>query len=130
MDQLLIEATANSPKVEFNPEGLLKLEGRSFPEDATNFYDPLINYVSELESHTVNLHVNLEYINTASSKKLLDLFRELDSNEKIIDILVNWYYEEGDDDSLETAEIFEESLDRMRFVYSEYAEINPIQQII
>jgi hypothetical protein len=124
MEKLVIEATPHSPRVEFNPDGRLKLEGRSFPEDASKFYDELIDYVSELEVHSAILVVNLEYINTASSKKLLDLFRQLDSNENISDVLVNWHYEEGDDDSLETAEIFEESLDRIKFVYSEYAEVN------
>jgi hypothetical protein len=123
MEKLIIEATTHSPRVEFDPDGTLKMEGRSFPEDATEFYSPLINFISELETHTVNFHVNLEYINTSSCKKLLDLFRQLDYNENIFNVLVNWHYEEGDDDSLETAEIFAESLDRVKFVYSEYAEV-------
>ncbi len=124
MEKLVIEATNQSPRVEFNPDGMLKLEGRSFPENASIFYNPLIDYVSELEVMEVILHVNLEYINTASSKKLLELFRRLDSNENIFNVLINWHYEEGDDDSVETAEIFEESLDRVKFVYSVHAEVN------
>jgi hypothetical protein len=124
MEKMIIEASTHSPRVEFCPDGLLKLEGRSFPENASEFYDPLIAYVCELEVMTVNLLVNLEYINTASSKKLLELFRQLDSNENVFNVIVNWHYEEGDDDSLETAEIFEESLDRVKFVYSEYADVN------
>jgi hypothetical protein len=124
MEKLVIEASAYSPRVEFCPDGILKLEGRSFPEDASEFYNPLISYVSELEVLTVNFLVNLEYINTASCKKLLELFRQLDSNEKVFNVVVNWHYEEGDDDGLETAEIFEESLDRVKFIYSEYAEVN------
>jgi hypothetical protein len=124
MEKLIIEASTHSPSVEFYPDGTLKLEGRSFPEDSAAFYDQLITYVSELEVLTVNFLVNLEYINTASCKKLLELFRQLDSNENIFNVVVNWHYEEGDDDSLETAEIFEESLDRVKFLYSQYAEIN------
>jgi hypothetical protein len=125
MEKLVIEATNHSPRVEFNPDGMLKIEGRSFPEDASIFYSELIDYVSEMEVMSVSLLVNLEYINTASSKKLLELFRQLDSNENINIVTVDWHYEEGDDDSVETAEIFEESLDRVKFVYSEYAEVNP-----
>ncbi len=126
MEKLVIEETNHSPKVDFNPEGMLKLEGRSFPEVAAEFYKPLIDFVTELEVMSVTLDINLEYINTASSKLLLELFRQLDSNENIFNILVNWHYEEGDEDSVETAEIFEESLDRVKFVYSEYAEVNPV----
>jgi hypothetical protein len=124
MEKLVIDGTNHSPRVEFNPDGVLKLEGRSFPEDATGFYSPLIEFVSDLEVMSVSLLINLEYINTASSKKLLELFRQLDSNEKIFNVVIDWHYEEGDDDSVETAEIFEESLDRIKFVYSEYAEVN------
>ncbi len=123
MEKIVIVPTNHSPMVDFNHDGRLKLEGRSFPENASSFYDPLIAFVSELEIMDVTLDINLEYINTASSKKLLELFRQLDSNEKIFSILINWHYEEGDDDSRETAEIFEESLDRIKFVYTEYAEL-------
>jgi hypothetical protein len=123
MEKLVIEPTNHSPRVEFYPDGKLKLEGRSFPEDAASFYSPLIDFASELEVMSVSLHINLEYINTASSKKLLEFFRRLDSNENIFTIVIDWHYEEGDDDSVETAEIFEESLDRIKFVYSEYAEV-------
>jgi hypothetical protein len=68
------------------------------------------------------MDVNLEYFNTASSKKIMDLFKHLDANSNIKDILINWHYEEGDDDSVETAEIFEESLFRSKFRYLEIAE--------
>ena len=125
MEKLVIEATNHSPRAEFNPDGKLKLEGRSFPEDAAGFYSPLIQFAAELETMSVTFQINLEYINTASSKKLLELFRQLDFNENIFNVTVDWHYEEGDDDSVETAEIFEESLDRIKFVYSEYAEVNP-----
>ena len=44
------------------------------------------------------------------------------ANNKIEEILVNWYFEEGDEDSVETAEIYEESLLRTDFRYIELAE--------
>ena len=95
------------------------MEGRSFPEDVCKFFDPLISFVSDLETESVVLDVNLEYFNTASSKKLMDLFKHLDANNHIQHILINWHYEEGDDDSIETASIFEESLLRSEFRYME-----------
>ena len=45
-----------------------------------------------------------------------------DANNKICSIKVNWHFEEGDEDSVETAEIYEESLLRVAFRYLEYAE--------
>jgi hypothetical protein len=68
------------------------------------------------------LKVNLEYINSASVKKILDLLKVLDANRNVREIVINWHYEEGDDDTLETGQIFEEMLLRARFYYHEYSE--------
>jgi hypothetical protein len=67
--------------------------------------------------------INLEYFNTSSSKKLLELLKRLDANKQIHSVQVNWHFEEGDEDSVETAEIYEECLNRIDFKYYEYAEI-------
>ena len=119
MESIILEASTHTPHIEFSHDGKLKMEGRCFPEDVSIFFDPLISFVSQLESSCVVMDVNLEYFNTASSKKLMDLFKHLDANNNIKTILINWHYEEGDDDSIETAEIFEESLIRSEFRYIE-----------
>lgn len=123
METLKIEATIHTPLIDFNQNGRLKMEGRSFPEDVSKFYAPLIEFVSNIEAEAVYLDISLDYLNTASSRKMMDLFKHLDANSKIHDILVNWHYEEGDEDSIEIAEIYEESLLRCQFRYHEYAEI-------
>ena len=122
MEILKIEATTHTPLIDFNQDGKLKIEGRSFPEDVTRFYSPLIEFVSELNVSNVTLDISLEYLNTASSRKMMDFFKHLDANSKIQNVLVNWYYEEGDEDSIEIAEIYEEALLRCQFRYHEYAE--------
>jgi hypothetical protein len=65
---------------------------------------------------------NLEYLNSASSKRMLELLKIMDANSKIKSFIINWHYEEGDDDTLETGQIFEEILIRAQFQYHEYAE--------
>jgi sulfatase maturation enzyme AslB (radical SAM superfamily) len=122
MDDILIEATAHHPFVDFKTEGRLKLMGKSIPEDAVKIFNPLIEFVGQLKVPHVTFDINLTYFNTASSKKLLELLKQLDANGKIKTILVNWLYEEGDDDSVETAEIYEECLRRTDFRYKEYEE--------
>ena len=49
METITIEATKHSPEVIFDSNGQLKIEGRSFPENASNFYDPLIQFAADLE---------------------------------------------------------------------------------
>jgi hypothetical protein len=122
MERLTLESSTYLPAYDFTLEGKLLLEGRSIPENASKFYDQLIEFAGNLETEYVIFDINLDYFNTASSKKILDLLKKLDSNEQIKRIQVNWHYEEGDDSSLETAEIYEECLKRIEFKFLEYAE--------
>jgi hypothetical protein len=123
MEPIVIESTGHSPKVNFNPNGQLLLEGKSLPEDVASFYDPLIDFITKLTTDKVVFDINLDYFNTATSKKLFDLLKHLDSNNKNGAVLINWHYEEGDDDSVEMAEIYEEDcLIRTQFRYIKHAE--------
>lgn len=122
MEKLIYEPTSHLPLAEFNVDGRLILEGKAIPENAFKFFDPLINFVDQLAVKKVILDINLIYFNTSSSKKILELLRHLDANNKVNEIIVNWHFEEGDDDSVETAEIYEETLLRTDFRYIEYSE--------
>jgi hypothetical protein len=122
MENLLIEGTSHTPAVDFNVNGKLKMEGRSIPENINSLFEPLIDFVKQLAIDKVEFTINLEYFNTATSKKLLELMKHIEANNKIGEVNVVWHYEEGDDDSMEMAEIYEECLMRTKFRYHEYAE--------
>jgi len=79
--------------------------------------------VKEFSCDEVNLEINLEYFNTAVSKQLHDFLKATESNQKLKKINVKWFYEDGDDEILESGEIYEELLPRMNFSYHRYAEI-------
>ncbi len=122
MESLSIIGTNATPNVIFNTNGKLSLAGRSLPEDVELFYGPLEKWMAALEAEEVLFDINLEYFNSASSKKILDLLKVLDANVKVKVIDIIWHYEEGDDDCLESGQIFEELLMRSSFKYVEYAE--------
>ena len=124
MENLTIASTNHTPEVDFKVNGNLKLEGRSYPENADKFYIPLIEFASELSADHIIFDSSLDYINTASSKILFSLMQLLDEKEDFLSVQVNWHYEEGDEDSIETAEIYEDSLERVKFTYNEYADLN------
>jgi hypothetical protein len=112
MEALLIEGTQKTPQVEFNPQkGVLEIKGRSIPENSIEFYKPLVDWLEEYSSVAVAktvVNVHLEYFNTSSSKCILDVFKKLESIHKSNnDILINWYYEEDDEDMLEAGEDYE-----------------------
>ncbi len=122
MESLSIIGTNSTPHVSFNITGRLSIEGRSLPENAELFFKPLQNWLINLSVDTVTFDFNLEYFNSSSSKKILDLLKILDANNHVKSIQINWHYEEGDDDSLEAGQIFEEMLIRTVFRFVEFAE--------
>jgi hypothetical protein len=122
MNNINIEATNNTPAVRFSTDGRLLIEGRSLPENVQKFYNPLVEWVSMIKAEVVKMDVNLEYFNSASSKKLLELMQTLDANNNIKVLVVNWHYEADDEDALESGQIFEEMLRKAEFRYHEYSE--------
>jgi hypothetical protein len=122
MTNLNFEPTTSTPAVRFTADGRLLIEGRSLPENVSRFYDPLIQWVKELEAEVVRLDLNLEYLNSASSKKLLEMLRAIDRNDCVETFIINWHYEADDEDALESGQIFEDLLDKAEFRYHEYSE--------
>ena len=112
MESVNIQATAKTPRIDFNPEqGILEISGRSTPEDSRVFYKPLISWCEEYatdppEKTTVDVH--LEHFDTSSSKGLLDLIKRLKTiREMHKEVVVVWHYDSDDEDILEAGENFE-----------------------
>jgi hypothetical protein len=123
MENLFIEGSQTLPTVEFQTNGLLKLNGRALPENAHNFFKPLITWVKEFTVDELNLEINLEYFNTAVSKQLYDFLKAVEANNNYKKINLKWFYEDGDDEIKESGEIYEELLPKINFSYHKYAEI-------
>ena len=81
MENLHIEGSDSLPAVEFNNSGLIKLSGRALPENAFEFFNPLIQWVREFSCEELNIEINLEYFNTAVSKQLHDLLKTIENNQ-------------------------------------------------
>ncbi len=115
MEKLEIERRANTPSVLFDPEsGNLKIEGRSIPENPGDFYDELIDWIREYFKNprsNTTVDLNLEYVNSGSSKYLLGLFRVMKEEvQKGHKIDINWYYEEDDEAIQSLGEHYKTSL--------------------
>lgn len=123
MQDLFIQGSDSLPTVSFKTNGELKISGRALPEDAAKFFSPLIHWIEEFSLEEINMEVNLDYFNTSVSKQLLDLFKTIDNKKSIITVNVTWMYEEGDDEMLESGEIYQEILPRFNFSFQKYAEM-------
>ena len=115
MEDYYIKKTFNTPEIRFSKkEGSLKIEGRSIPEDPGEIYDVLINHLNEYykdPEDVTRIDIKLEYINSGSSKYLLELLRVVKRNyDEGHDCLVNWYYEEDDESILELGQHYQNTI--------------------
>ncbi|MDY0201268.1 MAG: DUF1987 domain-containing protein [Bacteroidales bacterium] len=110
---LRIPDTPTSPEIILDKEqNRLEFYGKSLPEDSNEFYSPIISWLKEYvvspNRETVVLF-KLDYFNSSTSKKLLDIFyvlNEIHRQKKVI--LIHWYYRSDDDDMRESGETFSE----------------------
>ena len=117
MENLYIESTEFSPKIIFDVKNhKFELTGISRPEDVVAFYESVIYKVetfvkkithneSDLKNLEFQLKFDLTYMNSASSKyilQILDLFKQLFS--KGANIKVDWVYDDVDDQIFEDGE--------------------------
>lgn len=113
MESLVIKGTRQTPDINFDSNsGILKISGRSIPENSFEFYDPILKWLDEYISNPAKstvLEVMLEYFNTSSSKYILEIFkrfRELANNGAQVNI--KWYYDEDDEEMMETGEDYQD----------------------
>lgn len=109
MNSLYINGTTKTPAVEFLTTGELKIEGKSIPEDCIEFYRPVIRWIEALKDNpptSIILTVKLEYINTSSSKIILNIFRLLQdiAGKSKTNIEIKWFYDTEDEDLQEEGE--------------------------
>ncbi len=121
-----MEGSPKTPSVRFNAEkGIIEIKGRSIPENAIEFYKPMVDWLDEYSRNPAKetvVNFQLEYFNTSSSKCILDLFKKLEAiHKESRSVIINWYYEEDDEDMLEAGEDYE-SIIRIPFTMIEMEE--------
>ena len=115
MKSLSIHETPFTPYVLFESEkGELVSKGKSLPDDANTFYNPIIQWVEEYAvkpqpKTIVNIH--FAYFNTVSSKNILEIFKKI-SQIKVagFDVEIHWIYESEEEDMLEAGRDYESIL--------------------
>jgi len=116
MDKLKINGTAKTPSLLFDAEtGILEIKGRSIPENAIDFFKPVVDWLEEYSKESTEVtqaNIQLEYFNTSSSKCILDIFKKLEAVNKQDEreVVINWHYEEDDEDMLEAGEDYQSIL--------------------
>lgn len=127
MEKFYIPSTSKTPEIFADPSlGSIVFRGRSIPENATEFYQSLAQWLGEYLEHPPQktvVDVCLEYFNTSSSKALVEVFRLLEPlKRRGGEVLLRWHFEEGDEDMRESGEDFRQVL-ALPLVFCEVEEL-------
>ena len=121
MNNIKVEATERSPEIDFNfATNHFAMRGESYPEDVSDFFGEIMkqfyDYVSELTDTDITFTFELIYFNSSTAKVLMGLFDRLDEiAENDNKVIINWCFEEDDDNMEELGEEFGEDLENAEF---------------
>jgi len=121
MDNLIIEPTETSPRIQFDPNTrVFEIIGDSRPESVREFYEPMLNWLEDFSAELLSMLISkptgdpiiitfnfkLHYFNSSSAKYFLDILKKLIAKfySKGVELKVFWYYEDDDEDMLEAGE--------------------------
>ncbi len=105
--------------------GKLMITGRACPEDPTEFYKPIFDWIDEYANSPKDKTIfdfKLSYYNTATSKILMMLLQRM---EELAgdghDVLIRWHYPTDDEDMQEAGEDYSEMVE-VKFEMVPYEE--------
>jgi hypothetical protein len=122
MDPIYIEGTNRTPFVSLDPSGKFKIRGRSIHENPSKFFDPLVEWVKlflTIRQDKIIFDIELEYFNSGSTRYILEILRLIRESSEENGLIVNWYFEDGDDDLFERGQYYESILN-LRFNFIEF----------
>lgn len=123
MKSLLIQATADTPKVHFDKDNnIFEISGLSLPEDAIEFYKPVMRWLEDYfisPNAKTDFNLKLEYFNTASSKQIIQLLLFLEKLNVKSPVKILWHYKDIDEDMHDLGEEYSEII-KVKFELIEY----------
>ncbi len=115
MNDFLYKGDSKTPTIRLSSEnGEMEISGKSIPENSVEFFKPvhewIDRYLDDPKDKTI-FKMKLEYFNTSSSKSLIEIFRKFEELFRAgKEVLIEWYYEQEDEDMYESGEDFRDIL--------------------
>ncbi len=124
MEQIIrVEQTKNTPSIYIDKNlNLCRIEGSSFPEDASETYVPVFKWLEELADKVVEnlkFEFDFDFLNSISHKKVWIILNELHKfYEKGSNVKIIWYHDKYDEEIMEAGEDLSEFVDVPFEVYA------------
>jgi SiaC family regulatory phosphoprotein len=115
MNDLIIPGSISSPTVRLDAaRGSMELSGESYPQNAFDFFAPILDWTRQYLRECpdpLSLELRLSYLNTSSTKCVIDLLDLLEGAYKIgRQVHVVWYCDKENERAQEAAEEFHEDV--------------------
>ena len=115
MTSLILPPTRNTPSIWFEPNvGRFEMSGISVPENATEFYQPVYDWLDTTLPHITEgqlFRFQLSYFNSTSLKAIFLLLKRIVDNGVLgPKAVIRWCVEEDDEFMIESAEMYMELL--------------------
>lgn len=115
MENIYIEHTFHTPEVYFDmEEHKLHIVGKSYPEDASRFYEPVVAWLEgnifEIKDK-FSVEFQFDYFNTSSSKYILRIFLILEDFKKAhpeVALSIIWKYHPNDEEMMESGQEYQQ----------------------
>lgn len=108
MEPLIRKATEDTPEIILDKDkNTFSISERSLPENAFDFYKPVYEWLEQYitqPTEQTELHIKLDYFNTASAKQLGKIFNLLETIKYSLKVI--WHYYSDDADMLESGKRF------------------------
>lgn len=125
MRTLDIVQSTSTPRIVFDgSRHLLSISGESYPENSFEFYAPVVVWLKEYlaQEDTLYLEINVSYLNSSSTKCMLDLLDLLEeAHGRGAAISLTWLYDRENPRSLDLAREFQEEV-TLPFTIQSYEE--------
>ena len=107
MNYLRIESSKFTPGIVLDPcNNVLEFYGFSLPENAIEFYEPVINWLNEyksgfeknhMDTKDINVIFKMVYYNSSSLRKIMEIFHILSEiYHSGLNVHISWQYDSED----------------------------------
>ncbi len=103
-EEFFLKATPSTPEILLSEKtGKFYFIGKCFPQNAEKFFEPVIKWL-EKYAENPNLFTifvfQLKYFNTPTQQQLVKIMKVIEKIAENSAVIVKWYYEAGNEDSL------------------------------